>query len=282
MESRFFQWKRRRSLKSNKKNIERRPMTTDCVTAKRSTQAIWISPGYHSTREEGMNILECVAYVCGLEHSCYPVSACPVISDAMRAIANRSTLEQQQTLVPFILPLALSKASIEVQNKRLFYCVDTVVRSMMPAVLIFYGLLSEAVKLQALDEIVDTESATRANMTIRGMALGSYLNRSKLLLGHILSHLERATDLASRVLTPECEALDVMVALRSAMIRLENEYGHKLSTLLFNQKHVMLGNLLEIGPSTFLSHDIISLRRQRLIRLEARMARGCYGALTRH
>jgi hypothetical protein len=230
------------------------------------------------SREEGLNIMECVAFVCGQEHSSYPTTACAVISEVARTIADGASDEDRQSLVEYILPISLSAASERVMFKRLFYCVDFVVCQLAPAALTYLGLPREANALHSLDEITDIASAEKAREGLRKLFVSAFVHPSTAhQISLTLSQLETAAHRAAQVWSSECDALMVLQALKGVMTRFEKQADARLANMLFKQKRTLLKNLLDIGPSKQRDGDLIRVYRRNLSILQSNMARGTFG-----
>jgi hypothetical protein len=228
----------------------------------------------HASPEDWLNILECIAYICGLEHSSYPPCVCPVTGDLVRSIADRATPAQRQTLVKFIVPLSISGANREITHKRLFYCVDYIVRQMTPAALTHLGLIREAMELEDLPTIEDVTSAEEARDALRRLFLNAFIDPDKVKISMTLSELEKAAHTASKVLDSDGDALSVLRALRAIAVRLDKAADPSLSNVLFEYKRQLIENMLAIGPSLPVQAEVVRLRQQRLAQLDRKMARG--------
>jgi hypothetical protein len=255
--------------------MEGLPMEIESETV--SAQAIWLSRGFHESPEDGMNIMECVAYVCGQEHSSYPSAACPVIAEVVRNIADTASEVHRQTLVQFIFPIACSASSEAVMTKRLYYCVEFLLRQLAPVALSQLGMHPEAVMLKTLPTIQDAGAAEYAQKTLRRLFMGAYLNPVTSKLSHTLSTMEGMASTAARMMTNDVEPITLLRQLRATMDRFEAVADAHLANTLFGQKRVLLENLLCIGPNKPVPEDLKTLRRQRLTRLEAKMANGTFG-----
>lgn len=242
-----------------------------------SAQAIWLSRGFHESPADGMNIMECVAYVCGQEHSSYPSSACPVIAEVVRNIADTASEENRQTLSQFIMTIACSASSEAVMTKRLYYCVEFLVRQLAPVALSRLGMQPEAVLLTKLPAIYDAKSAEYAQETLRRLFMGAYLNPMTSKLSHTLNYMEAMAGTAARMMTADVEPITLLRQLRATTDRFEAVADTSLANTLFGQKRQLLENLLCIGPNNPVPQDLKNLRRQRLVRLEAKMASGAFG-----
>lgn len=224
-----------------------------------------------------MNILECVAYICGDEHSSYPPSACPVISEVVRAIADRANEEERQTLAAYILPIACSVAPDSVTYKRLFYCVDFVVRRLAPIALTYFGRVADAKAMQKLDEITDIASAEVARQALRHLFMSAFLDPASTKMSHTLGQLEKMAHNAAKVLSSDGDALTVLIQLKATLTRFEGLADEALANRLFGLKRVLLENLLCIGPTRPVQPELLRLRRQRLAQLESKMTSGAFG-----
>jgi len=93
--------------------------------------------GSHDTRENGMCVMEAVAYVAGEEHSDSPKCACPVISAFMRTWNDSidDDARRRELLSPFIFRLPGTKADAETELKRSWMAFDWLVRELLPAFL---------------------------------------------------------------------------------------------------------------------------------------------------
>lgn len=242
-----------------------------------SVRGVWLSQGFHESPADGMNIMECVAYVCGQEHSSYPSTACPVIAEVVRNIADRASDAHRQTLAQYILPIACSSSSEAVMTKRLYYCVEFLVRHLAPTALSYLGMQSEAVVLTSLPTIKDAPAAEYAQRTLRRLFLGAYLNPVTSKLSHTLSTMEAMAGTAARMMTNDVEPITLLRQLRATMDRFENLADAHLANTLFSQNRSLLENLLCIGPNKPVAPEMVTLRRQRIAKLEAKMASGEFG-----
>lgn len=73
--------------------------------------AIKLSEGCHLSPQEGMCVMECVAYIAGEEHTDQPMCADPSLAWLAIQLNDTATSEKQrQKLLPFVLRLAGSKS----------------------------------------------------------------------------------------------------------------------------------------------------------------------------
>lgn len=237
----------------------------------------WLSTGFHARPTAGMNIMECAAYISGQEHSSYPLSVCPVLSEIARRIADHAQDEDRQLLWQYLLPLSCSRARDAVACQRLFYAVDFVVRRLAPSILAQARLVEEAALLQALRPIREPEHAETAQQLLRGLFVRAYLHPARVPFAHIFSQLQTLAGTAAAILTPDSEAWEVLRALNRTFGRLEASAGDHLANLIFAHQRVLLENLLCLGPNLPLTQEVLAYRRARLAQLEARMACGKVG-----
>lgn len=137
-------------------------------------ETLVLGHGSHETREQGMGLMEAVAYFAGEEHADHPQCACPVLTSYGIALNNKLPDEPRQKLKPLI-PKLVGTHNPDLEQKRMFFLLDKAVRVFTPiafhnaasalraASLIEHAekLESEAAKLRALP-VVDAESAKYA------------------------------------------------------------------------------------------------------------------------
>jgi hypothetical protein len=123
---------------------------------------IKLKSGSHSNPKEGSCLMETVAYISGEdEYTDHPECACPVIT--VFAISTNDWMNdvERQRLLPFVLRIAGSKASREIQEKRGYMCADYAVRVFAQLWVEFHNA-SDAAKMRKLPKIVDKASALQA------------------------------------------------------------------------------------------------------------------------
>jgi hypothetical protein len=112
--------------------------------------------GAHESRDDGMCIMESVAYIAGEEHSDHPACASPVIAAFLRSWNDGipSDARRRELLSEFVFRLPGTVASAEIELRRSWMCFDWLVRecaaefmSLSPA------LQPHAVILRGLPEI---------------------------------------------------------------------------------------------------------------------------------
>jgi len=103
-----------------------------------------LSSGAHSSFEEGICIMEAVAYVAGEPWSDSPVCACPVMSSFLRVWNDDLNDEDRQMLKPLIPRLVNSLASPEIENQRREMISDWYFKVHVPTWLEMAGLNTHA------------------------------------------------------------------------------------------------------------------------------------------
>ena len=125
--------------------------------------------GWHASREDGLCVLEAVAWFAGLAHSDQPECTDPVVAAYARALNDALPDEQRARLIPYIPRLA-GTADGRPPEKRALIAVDRAVRVLAPLALRAAGLTDEAVKLESLPVIDSADRAARAAWAARAAA----------------------------------------------------------------------------------------------------------------
>ncbi len=128
--------------------------------------------GAHDTREEGMCLLEAVAYIAGEPHSDAPACACDVLAkygrslnDAMGDGAEGDALRDKH--LAEVAPLLVdTRGTRDVQRRRAYLLADRAVRLIAPLALDAAGLHDHAATLRGLAPVTDAATARAA----RGVA----------------------------------------------------------------------------------------------------------------
>jgi hypothetical protein len=118
--------------------------------------------GSHKSYEEGMCLMEAVAYVAGEPHSDSPACASPILADIGRRLNDRYNDEERQLLTEMITLLVGTRAYADVELKRSYVMVDAAIREIVPMALEDRGWNDLALRLRAILPIVDRDSATDA------------------------------------------------------------------------------------------------------------------------
>ena len=112
--------------------------------------------GAHDSREDGLCVMEAVAYVAGEPHSDRPKCASPVLSAFCRSWNDGlpSDAERNKWLAEFVWRLPGTVASAEIELRRSEMCIDWLVREYLPAFLdLTECLQSHAEDLRGLPEL---------------------------------------------------------------------------------------------------------------------------------
>ena len=132
-----------------------------------------LTHGSHATRDEGMCLMEAVAYLAGEPHTDAPACACPVlttyaiaINDAMGKGSYGDALRARylHDLAPMLVG---SKSTPEVKRARAYVLTDHAVRVFAPLALDSAGLGDKAEELRSLGAVVDQASASTAQDSTR-------------------------------------------------------------------------------------------------------------------
>lgn len=126
--------------------------------------ALILAHGSHHTREQGVCLMEAVAWFANEPHSDAPTCASPVLAAIGIRLNDRWSDDERQLLKPFILKLVGTRDP-SLESRRVYVYVDHIIRSILPAALRQRKLEawdSWAHQLANLDPIADKESALRA------------------------------------------------------------------------------------------------------------------------
>jgi hypothetical protein len=111
--------------------------------------------GAHHSADQGMCIMEAVAFMAGERFSDRPECACPIIAAILRRWNDRVGNTYRQELKRYIPLLIGSKSTPEVETKRAWMAVDWEIRVSFPMFLEIIKLNAHADKLRNLSEIKD-------------------------------------------------------------------------------------------------------------------------------
>lgn len=114
---------------------------------------LFLAAGAHDSPQDGMCVLEAVAYLAGEPHTDHPRCASPVIGAFLRAWNDALADADRQELKRYIGRLVGSAASAEVEERRAWMACDWLVRTHTPAWLRLAGLTAQADRLAALPEL---------------------------------------------------------------------------------------------------------------------------------
>ena len=114
-----------------------------------------LSSGVHRGPNEGMCVMEAVAYVAGEPWSDHPECACPVIGAFLRAWNDGLPDDERETLLkPLILRLVGTR-NPALEQRRATMAADWLMREHTPAWLRLAGLTDHAAALASLPEITE-------------------------------------------------------------------------------------------------------------------------------
>src|SRR5262245_59576372 len=134
-------------------------MVTEQVTI--DLASLHLAVGEHDERDEGVCLLEAVAWFAGQEHTDHPPCVCPVIAVFGRSWNDSLDDQTRQRLIPYI-PRMVGTAD-DLSERRAWLCLDWLSRECAPAFL----ELSPALKpladaLRVVPEICDQDSLAKA------------------------------------------------------------------------------------------------------------------------
>jgi hypothetical protein len=128
---------------------------------------IHLAFGAHYSREEGMCLMEAVAYIAGEPHTDRPECVCPVLASFGRVWNDALNDEDRNRLLrPFIRRLIGTRSTPKVEERRAFMAADWAVRVAAPVWLRAAGLDDEAASLEALAPLDSAAACSDAMPTI--------------------------------------------------------------------------------------------------------------------
>lgn len=139
----------------NPAETPRLPHERNCKTM----DQINLLKGKHATRDDGLCLMEAVAFFAGESHGDSPVCACPVLSNFARRLNDSLDDLHRQELKPLIPALAISRSMREIEAKRAYLAADFAVRSFAPYALDMYRFCVHADRLRVLRPVVDQATA---------------------------------------------------------------------------------------------------------------------------
>ena len=148
--------------------------------------------GSHLTRDDGMCIMEAVAYVAGEEHSDHPMCACPVISTFLRQWNdNLPTDDRQRLLGSFVFRLVGTKATAKIEEKRGTMALRWLITVFTPAMLDLTPSLAEhAKKLRKLKISAKNQQLISAALSATNLTALSAAHSAALSAALSAAHLE--------------------------------------------------------------------------------------------
>ena len=131
-------------------------------------QGIVLQKGGHETPDDGLCLMEAVAFVRGIPHTDRPPCVSPVLGDFGRNLNDVLPDDTRQLLVPLI-PVLPGTAGDGFDEQRGYMALDWLVRVWLPAWLdLVPSCAADAAALRSLGQIVDLASAERAGPVVEG------------------------------------------------------------------------------------------------------------------
>ena len=158
-------------------------------------------------------LMEMVSFLAGEKWSDSPICASPVIAAYGRALNDRLPDELRPHLTPYIPRLIGTRASREVEIRRGYVAADVAVRVFAPRALRARGLVVEAVRLESLEQIVDTATAERARAAAYAAFAAAYAAAHAAYAAADAAHAAAYADAWRELLPLALTALDEMIAL---------------------------------------------------------------------
>ncbi|MDP2320722.1 MAG: hypothetical protein Q8O42_15445, partial [Acidobacteriota bacterium] len=147
-------------------------MTVKAIDPLKLSQIAVIKHGAHDSPDDGMCIMEAVAFVAGEPFSDHPPCACPVIGTFMRSWNDGIQDDETRTrlLKPFIEKLVGTRSTKAVERRRADLATDFLIRTHAPTWLEFSGdgeLQDLAAKIRALPPMLSTDALKGALPTLQ-------------------------------------------------------------------------------------------------------------------
>jgi len=120
-----------------------------------------LAKGAHDDREQGVCLLEAVAWFAGQDHTDHPPCVSPILAAFGRSLNDVLPDAKRQELVPLI-PLLPGTAGDGHDETRGYLALDWLVRTYLPAWLDLPGLGAEAAVLRGLPQITGLAAARSA------------------------------------------------------------------------------------------------------------------------
>ena len=108
-----------------------------------------LQPGFHGAPEDGLCVLEAVAWMAGLPHSDQPACVCEVLATLLRSTNDHMPHFQRQRLIPF-LPRLIDTRNPALANPRATALAWRAVTVFAPIPLAAAGLLEPAAALSQI------------------------------------------------------------------------------------------------------------------------------------
>jgi hypothetical protein len=123
--------------------------------------AITLDVGSHEGRDNGVCLLEAVAWWAGEPHGDHPACVSPVLAAFGRELNDQLDADGRALLIPLI-PLLAGSFDPARESERMFRLADAAVRAWAPAALERHGLRAQAATLRAIVPLTDSRTAAAA------------------------------------------------------------------------------------------------------------------------
>ncbi|MEU9835591.1 hypothetical protein AB0D67_28995 [Streptosporangium sp. NPDC048047] len=130
---------------------------------------VTLTPGDHSTREDGVCLLEAVAWVAGEPHSDEPRCVSPLLTAYGRQLNDVLPDDKRQLLRPLI-PLMIGTAGDGHDEARSYLALDWLIRTYTAEWLSVTGFAIQATALHGMNEIRSMEAVWAAAPVIRAIS----------------------------------------------------------------------------------------------------------------
>ena len=124
-----------------------------------------LAHGSHKSPDEGLCLLEAVAYVAGEPHSARPACCCPILGRIGRALNDRWGDYERQRLAPLIPQLIGTRSTRAVQRCRAYAMADALVREIAPRGLDAINWSDLADRLRTAAQIINGNRGEQARVT---------------------------------------------------------------------------------------------------------------------
>ena len=134
-------------------------------TTKLDLSSLFLKRGHHNSRDQGVCLLEAVAWMAGEPHTDRPACVDVALASYGRSLNDRCNDEERQRLTALVPRLVGTKGSPDLAMKRAYLLVDRHLRKILP---VFFRELPHkprpdlAEKFESLSPVVDAASARRA------------------------------------------------------------------------------------------------------------------------
>jgi hypothetical protein len=146
-------------------------------TASIDLDTIRLTPGLHGDRQEGLCLMEAVAWFAGEWHTDRPACVSPLLAAAGRTLNDDLPDARRQELVPLIPRLAWT-AGDGLDERRGYMALDWVVRVWAPAWLDGAGLTVQAAALRSLRPVTGRAAAVAAARVALEVQQAAYVARA--------------------------------------------------------------------------------------------------------